>query len=189
MIGYDHRFGKNREGSFEDLRAYAETSGFKVEEIPAEDIDHNTISSTKIRKALLEGDLYTANRYLGRSYTLTGKVVQGKQLGRTIGFPTANIQVEEAYKLIPQNGVYAVRVQVDGAWYPAMMNIGMRPTFNGQTLTIEAHLLDFNQDIYEKQVTVAFIERLRDEMRFDGPENLKKQLENDRFAMRKILGD
>ncbi|WP_242918251.1 bifunctional riboflavin kinase/FAD synthetase [Pontibacter liquoris] len=187
IIGYDHRFGKNREGSFENLKAKSQQYGFEVEEIPRQDIDDVAVSSTKIRKAIESGDMETATRYLGRPYTLTATVVKGNQLGRTIGYPTANLQVPEAHKLIPAQGVYAVWVMLADDCFVGMMNIGMRPTVNGKQLTLEVHILDFDRDIYDRQLTVAFVKQLRKEQKFDGLEELKAQLAKDKEATRKVL--
>jgi riboflavin kinase/FMN adenylyltransferase len=178
VIGYDHRFGKNREGGFDYLSQHADRYGMTVEEIPREDVDAVGVSSTRIRRALEAGDVATANRYLGYDYPLTGTVVKGRQLGRTIGWPTANIQCEEPLKLIPARGVYAVMATTEaGTHHPAMLNIGVRPTVGGNlTQTVEAHLLDFDGDLYDQPLTVQFITRLRDEQKFDGLDALKAQL-------------
>ena len=187
VIGYDHRFGKNREGSFENLKARSAQYGFEVEEIPRQDVDDVGVSSTKIRKALENGDIETANLYLGRHYTLTSVVVEGDKIGRTIGYPTANLAMPEPHKLIPFNGVYAVYASVEGKRYPAMMNIGLRPTVSGKNLTLEVHLLDFNQDIYGKSITIEFVEHLRNEKMFSGLDELKDQLARDESATRRVL--
>ncbi|WP_114782279.1 bifunctional riboflavin kinase/FAD synthetase [Botryobacter ruber] len=187
IIGYDHRFGKNREGSFENLKARSQQYGFEIEEIPRQDIDDVAVSSTKIRKALESGDIPTATSYLGRYYTLTSTIEQGQQLGRTIGFPTANLALPEPHKLIPANGVYAVWVTVGQEKHPGMMNIGTRPTVDGTRLTLEVHLLDFSQDIYGQPVTVAFVEQLREEKKFEGLEALKAQLAKDKEATKRLL--
>ena len=187
IIGYDHRFGKNREGSFENLKARSQQYGFEVEEIPRQDIDDVGVSSTKIRRALENGDIETASLYLGRRYSITSEVVEGDKIGRTIGYPTANLAIPEAPKLIPANGVYAVWAQVDGERYPAMMNIGMRPTVSGKSLTLEVHILDFNKDIYGKSITVEFVEHLRNEKMFNGLNELKAQLAMDEANTRRVL--
>lgn len=188
VIGYDHRFGRNREGNFDFLKAHAGRFGFEVEEIPRQDIDEVGVSSTKIRLALEAGDVALASRYLGRPYSLTGTVVEGQRLGHTIGYPTANLQVEEPIKLIPAKGVYAVRVKIGEDRYGAMMNIGYRPTVGGTSLSIEAHLFYFSENLYRKQVEVAFVERLRDEQKFSGLEELKTQLAKDKEAALRVLG-
>ncbi|WP_347156801.1 bifunctional riboflavin kinase/FAD synthetase [Pontibacter chitinilyticus] len=187
IIGYDHRFGKNREGSFENLKARSQQYGFEVEEIPRQDIDEVGVSSTKIRKALESGDIDTATRYLGHPYTLTSTVVEGNKLGRTIGYPTANLALPEAHKLVPANGVYAVWVTLGEERFAGMMNIGFRPTVNGKHRTLEVHLLDFDRDIYGQQLTVEFVQLLREEQKFDGLDALKTQLAKDKVRTRQVL--
>jgi riboflavin kinase / FMN adenylyltransferase len=188
VIGYDHRFGKNREGSFEHLMVHSSKYGFEVEEIPREDVEDVGVSSTKIRKALESGDLETANSYLGRYYTLTSTIVEGNKLGRTIGYPTANLALPGPNKLIPANGVYAVWATIAGERHPGMMNIGMRPTVDGTHLTLEVNLLNFNRDIYGQTITVAFVAHLRHEEKFNGLDALKEQLAKDKEATAKVLG-
>lgn len=189
VIGYDHHFGRNREGSFEHLKEYGPMYGFEVEEIPAQEIDDVNVSSTKIREALLNGDITTANLYLGHEYMLTGEVVGGDSLGRKLGYPTANIHNNEASKLIPKVGVYAVKVLWNNEWFGGMLNIGVRPTVTDELITkIEVHIFDFDHSIYGQQVQVFFCERLRDEKRFDSVEALKAQLANDEKAAKKLLG-
>ncbi|MGG8496135.1 bifunctional riboflavin kinase/FAD synthetase [Tenacibaculum sp. TC6] len=180
IIGYDHHFGKNREGNIEQLTEYSHLFDFKVEEIPAQDIDDVSVSSTKIRKALLNGELKTANKYLGYNFSLTGKVVTGEQLGSKIGFPTANISIPENYKLIPKTGAYVVKSTIDKQSFFGMMNIGNRPTVNGDHQTIEIHFFDFNLNIYKKEITVELLYFLRDEQRFNSVNDLKIQLEKDK---------
>jgi len=187
IIGYDHRFGKNREGSFDNLKARAKQYGFEVEEIPRQDVDDVAVSSTKIRKALESGDIETATRYLGRNYTLTSTVEEGNKLGRTIGYPTANLAMPAPHKLIPANGVYAVWVWVSKTRYAGMMNIGVRPTIDGKQLTLEVHILNFNSDIYGQSITVEFAKQLRQEQKFNGLEALKAQLAKDREAAEQVL--
>ncbi len=179
VIGYDHRFGRDRAGGFESIRANQEQYGFEVEEIPRQDIDAVGISSSKIRAALSEGNLATATQFLGRTYSLTGTVVKGRQLGRTIGFPTANLQVDDPVKLIPANGVYAVRVQQGGKTYGGMLNIGFRPTVAGENQTIETYIFDFDKDIYGEHMTLFFHEFLRPEQKFTGLPALVEQLQQD----------
>lgn len=176
VIGYDHRFGKNREGSFEYLQAHHEEYGFDLEEIPRQDVEDIGVSSTKIRHALETSDIETAINYLGRPYELNGLVIKGQQIGRSIGFPTANIHIPNDYKLIPKDGVYAVEALVNGALYKAMLNIGNRPTVNGTQKTVEANLFDFQGDLYDKQITIYIKAFLREEKKFDGLEALKQQL-------------
>jgi len=188
VIGYNHRFGHNREGSFEYLKEHAHEFGFTVEEIPEQDVDDVAVSSTKIRNALEEGDVKTAHEYLGRPYNITGKVVSGDRIGRSIGFPTANIQIPESYKLIPADGAYAVRLNLKGKKLEGMMNIGFRPTVSGdRQRTLEAHIFDFTEEIYDQQLTVHFIGLIRKEMKFDGVGALKEQLVKDREAAKIIL--
>ena len=187
VIGYDHRFGKNREGSFEYLSAHAHQYGFEVEEIPRQDVDHIGVSSTRIRNALNAGEVHIANEYLGRPYTIQGKVQEGKQLGRSLGFPTANLQMTESFKLIPADGVYAVRVHIAKEEYKGMMNIGFRPTVDGSARQIEVHLFDFNQTIYGEILEVQVIERIREEFRFNSTEELKAQLEKDKETALRLL--
>ena len=180
IIGYDHKFGKNRAADFNDLIAFGKEFGFEVEEIPAKQVDEVAVSSTKIRNSLLEGNISLANDYLGYSYMLSGIVIKGNQLGRTIGFPTANIEVSENYKLIPKNGVYIVSAIVNNQTIFGMMNIGIKPTLGDNIPTIEVHLLDFSEDIYCQEIQVNVIERLRDEQKFESFEALKSQLEIDK---------
>ena len=185
VIGYDHQFGKNREGSIAYLKDIAETYEFEVIEIPAQDIDEVNVSSTKIREALLKGDVQRANMFLGEPYQLSGTVIRGKALGQTIGFPTANIDVNSDLKLIPGIGVYAVEVLVDDQVYRGMLNIGLRPTVvSSDVVNLEVHILDFHQDIYDKNITVRFMDRVRDEQKFESVEALKEQLKNDEKVVR-----
>jgi len=187
IIGYDHHFGKNREGNIEQLTEYSYLYDFDVEEIPAQDIDDVSVSSTKIRRALLNGELKTANKYLGYNYPLKGKVVKGENLGSKIGFPTANIEIPENYKLIPKTGVYVVQSLINEQSFYGMMNIGNRPTVNGQNQTIEIHFFNFNQNIYDKEITVELLYFLRDEEKFDSIEKLTQQLQQDLINARAFL--
>ena len=187
IIGYDHRFGKNREGGLEDLRKHADRYQYKVEEIPKQDIDENGVSSTRIRKALEMGDVRLANQYLGREYSITGMVVKGKQLGRTLGYPTANVNIKETYKLIPADGIYAVRVCNQYKKLDGMLNIGCRPTVGGHHKTIEVHIFDFHEDIYNAEISIEFIKHLRKEVKFDSADALRAQLRQDEQAVRCIL--
>ena len=189
VIGYDHQFGKNREGNIEFLKEICEVYGFEVIEIPAQDIDAVNVSSTKIRKAILDGDLAKANEYLGERFELTGTVVHGQAIGKTIGFPTANIKVNSELKLIPGNGVYAVAVSLKDSDYIGMLNIGNRPTVNDSTdRTIEVHILDFSGEIYAEEITVKFIDKLRDEKQFKDLQELQNQLkEDEKFIRNKYL--
>ena len=187
VIGYDHRFGRNREGSFEFLQKVALDYGFEVEEIPRQDIEELAISSTRIRKALLRGDVAEANGLLGRPYQFSGVVVKGKQLGRTLGYPTANIEVKENYKLVPANGVYAVKVLHQESTLDGMLNIGFRPTVDGTFRTIEVNLFDFQQDIYGERLTIGLIAYLRPEMKFKNVDELVGQIIEDKTKAKKLL--
>ncbi|MBL6445935.1 bifunctional riboflavin kinase/FAD synthetase [Fulvivirga sp. 29W222] len=189
VIGYDHRFGKNREGSFEHLKENSSIYGFDVEEISRQDIDNVGVSSTKIRTALLEGDAATSTELLGRPYSISGRVIKGEKIGRILGFPTANIEVDSQHKLIPADGSYAVKVHHRDQIYQGMLNIGYRPTVNGKTRTIEAHLFNFNEDIYGETICIDFIRRIRDEIKFSDVEELKKQLASDKSLAIKILNE
>ena len=180
IIGYDHRFGKNRTANIDDLTAFGLKYGFEVEQISAQEINDISISSTKIRTALEDGEINLANEYLGYSYFLSGTVVKGKQLGRTIGFPTANIELEEEYKLVPKNGVYIVAAKIDGKSVYGMMNIGFNPTVQGEKRTIEVHFFDFDLDIYDRHIRVAILQRIRSEEKFESVEFLKIQLGKDK---------
>lgn len=187
IIGYDHHFGKNREGNIEQLSEYSELYNFSVEEIPAQDIDEVSISSTKIRKALANGHLKTANNYLGYNFMLTGTVVNGKQLGGKIGFPTANIDIKETYKLIPKTGVYVVKSEINKKVIFGMMNIGNRPTINGKHQTIEVHFFDFNQNVYHQKITIETLYFLREEQKFDSVKILIHQLKKDEEIARTYI--
>lgn len=182
IIGYDHRFGRNRTANINDLREFGVAFDFKVEEIQAKEIDDVTISSTKIRKALTEGDITTANTYLGYEFMLTGTVISGKGLGKQIDFPTANIHIKETYKLIPRQGVYFVKSIIDNVPVFGMMNIGTNPTVKGTKQTIEVHFFDFNRDIYGEKIQIRLIKRLRNEEKFDSVEKLQQQLYKDKQA-------
>lgn len=180
VIGYDHHFGINRSGNIDLLREYAPIFKYQVEQISKETIEDIDVSSTKIRKALLSGDIETGEQLLGHPYTLSGYVIKGKQIGRTIGFPTANIQLGVDYKLIPQTGVYAVYVKIGDKRFKGMLNIGFRPTVAGSEKTIEVHLLDFNEDIYGEELEIQLVKRLRDETKFANLEELKAQITKDK---------
>ncbi|MDN3675231.1 bifunctional riboflavin kinase/FAD synthetase [Flavobacterium branchiarum] len=180
IIGHDHRFGRNRTADINDLIAFGEQYGFEVEQISAQEIKDVSVSSTKIRKALTEGDMNLANEYLDYDYFLTGTVVKGKQLGRTIGFPTANLKIEEEYKLIPKNGVYIVKSTINEKVVYGMMNIGLNPTVGGQAQSIEIHFLDFNEDIYDLEIAVSLLQYIREEQKFGSVALLKEQLEKDK---------
>ncbi|MEO7049200.1 MAG: bifunctional riboflavin kinase/FAD synthetase, partial [Ferruginibacter sp.] len=181
IIGYDHRFGKNREGDYKLLEKEALNYQFKVKEIPEHVLQDVTVSSTKIREALLNGDIETAKNFLGYEYFFSGKVIEGNKLGRTIGYPTANIELEDANKLIPANGVYAVDTEVAGKKYKGMMNIGVRPTVDGTKRVIEVNIFDFDTNIYGETIKVIIKKRLRSEVKFNGLDELKAQLAKDKI--------
>lgn len=187
IIGYDHRFGRNRNANIQDLITFGNTLGFEVEEIPAQEIDDVSVSSTKIRNALLEGDIETANSYLSYAYMLTGTIGKGKGLGKEFGFPTANLHIAEEYKLIPKTGVYVVKSTLDGKEYFGMMNIGFNPTVDGTTKSIEVHFFDFHGDLYEKKIQVNILHRIRDEHKFNSVEELKQQLQKDRARSLELI--
>lgn len=180
IIGYDHRFGKNRSADISDLIQFGTTYNFEVEQISAEEINEIAVSSTKIRTSLLNADLETATHFLGYPYEFSGTVVQGKQLGRTIGFPTANIGIDQEYKLLPKNGVYVVKVTLENESVYGMMNIGVRPTVDGLTQTVEVFLFDFNREIYNAHLTVTVLKFIRDEEKFESLDALKTQIQNDK---------
>ncbi|WP_367772508.1 bifunctional riboflavin kinase/FAD synthetase [Flavobacterium sp. WC2421] len=182
IIGHDHRFGRNRTANIDDLINFGKQYGFEVEQISVQEINDLSVSSTKIRNALLEGNMNLANEYLGYDYFLTGTIFKGKQLGRTIGFPTANLKIEENYKLIPLNGVYIVKSTIDQKTVYGMMNIGFNPTVKGESLSIEIHYLDFDADLYDQKVAVSILKYLRPEEKFDSVDTLKKQLQKDKEA-------
>lgn len=182
IIGYDHRFGRNRTADINDLIEFGDTYGFDVEQISAQEINAVSVSSTKIRTALSEGQIELANDYLGYDYSLTGTVTKGQQLGRTIGYPTANIHIDEDYKLIPKNGVYIAKSVLNGKTVFGMMNIGNRPTVNGTTQTIEINFFDFDQDLYDQTITVSLLKRMRDEQKFESLDALKNQLALDKIT-------
>lgn len=181
VIGYDHRFGRNRTANIDDLIEFGEKYNFEVEQISVQEIQDASVSSTKIRNALEEGNIQLANQYLGYSYFLTGEVQKGKQLGRTIGFPTANIKIEEDYKLIPKQGVYIVQSNLNEKLVYGMMNIGMNPTVGGKNISIEVYFLDFNSDLYDQKIQITLLEYLRSEQKFDSVSLLKEQLEKDKL--------
>lgn len=200
IVGYDHRFGKDRKGGMAELLAYAQRYGYTVEQIPEQDINDVAVSSTKIRKALLDGDVALAAEYLGYFFSINGPVIKGDKIGRTIGFPTANIFVEETYKLIPSDGIYAVTVEMDGELeeqksegsdanqrpkakhlYKGMAYIGQRPTINGMTRNIEVNIFDFNREIYGQTITMKFLKFLRHDVKFTGLEALTAQLHQDKL--------
>ncbi|RLJ65579.1 riboflavin kinase/FMN adenylyltransferase [Lacinutrix venerupis] len=180
IIGYDHQFGRNRTANINDLKNFGNQYGFEVEEITAQDIDDVSVSSTKIRKALTEGDITTANNFLGYPFIISGTVEKGKGLGRTINFPTANIAVSEDYKLIPKQGVYIVKTNINNEIIYGMMNIGTNPTVNGKTQTIEVHFFNFKNNIYNQEIKIELLQRLRDEQKFESIDALTEQLVKDK---------
>lgn len=196
IIGYDHRFGKDREGNIQKLQEFASEYNFDVEEIPEQDINDVAVSSTQIRNALIKGDVQTANAFLGYSFSLFGQVIKGDQLGRTLGFPTANLLIEENYKLIPGDGIYAVTVKIhsDGSvseqtseTYKGMAYIGNRPTINGMSRNIEVNIFDFDQDIYREYISIEFLHFIRGDIRFNNISALKTQITNDKKTALNLL--
>ncbi len=187
IIGYDHHFGKNRLGDFSTLYDLGYKYGFEVEKLAAQNVENVAISSTKIRRALNEGKIKVANTLLGYEYSITGIVVSGQKIGRTIGFPTANIDLEDEYKLVTANGVYACRVEYEGKIYLGMGNIGLRPTVNHSDLTIEVNIFDFDKEIYGESITIFFVDRIRDEVKFENLEGLRAQLQKDKNTVTAIL--
>jgi len=188
-VGYDHRFGRNRAGDVDLLRKLGPDYGFQVDVIPAQEVDHDVVSSRRIRTVLREeGDVEKAEELLGRPYQLEGVVARGEGRGRQIGYPTANLALQDARKLIPKRGVYATLVQLpDGSRHGGMMNIGRRPTFDGMDVTVEVHLFDFDGDLYGERLSVQFLQRLRDEQKFDSPDALVMQLSEDEQHCRSIV--
>ena len=187
IIGYDHRFGKGREASVTDLKEYSKEFNFVVDEIDAQEIEKIAISSTKIRKSINEGDLKTTKTYLGRFFSLTGKVVEGDGLGKQIDYPTANISIEEDYKIIPKDGVYYIKTTIDNSLYNGMMNIGHRPTIGTKKKSIEVNLFNFNRDIYDRIISIDIVEKIRDEKKFASIEALKTQLAKDQEHCLKLI--
>lgn len=187
VVGYDHRFGRNREGDFDQLEEYGEMYEFSVQEIPVQDINEISVSSTKIRKALAEGEIRKVTKYLGYAFSVSGIVVKGERLGNTIGYPTANLKIKESYKLIPKKGVYLVRAKINGVYVDGMMNIGVRPTVDGIDQTIETHFFDFDEDLYGKTLQIELIEFLREEQKFESLDALKKQLSEDKKKSLSLL--
>lgn len=189
VVGYDHHLGKNREGTYDNIVKLGRQNGFSVEKIEAFILDEIGISSSKIRKALQIGKVAKANRFLGYTFSLHGKVAEGNRLGRSIGFPTANVEAADLYKLIPAEGVYAITVKVQNKFHKAMLNIGHRPTINtnADNRTIEAHIFDFDKNIYNEEITIYFHNRIRDEQKFASFDELKAQLVHDKVAIQKYL--
>ena len=187
IIGYDHRFGRNRNADIQDLKKYGVEFGFEVEEISAQQLDEVSVSSTKIRKALAKGDIHTANTYLGYPFTITGTVTKGKALGRTIGYPTANLHVPQTYKLIPKNGVYVVKAIIHNTITYGITSIGTNPTVGGTAKSIETFFLDTNADLYDKQLQLQFLQHIREEATFKDLEDLKKAIQKDEAFARDYI--
>ena len=180
IIGYDHRFGRNRTADINNLIEFGKKYDFEVEQISAQEINDISVSSTKIRNALNEGNMFLANKYLGYDYFLSGTVIKGKQLGKSIGFPTANLSIEEDYKLIPQKGVYIVSSTIDNQKIFGMMNIGHNPTVGGENLSVEIHFLNFDADLYGQNISVSILKHIRAEQKFDSLALLREQIEKDK---------
>ena len=187
IIGYDHHFGRNREGNFQELANLSDLYGYEIQKIEPQRHQDVSVSSSKIRKLILEDEIKTASDYLGHLFCLKGIIVKGKQRGRSIGYPTANILIDNKWKLLPTDGSYAVWAEVDGQKYKAMMNIGFNPTFSPEKRTVEVHILDFNKDIYGKDMRVSVVQKLRNEKKFNSVGELKKTLEIDENKVRNIL--
>lgn len=188
VIGYDHQFGRDREGTIDTIKKLGSELGFDSYVVTKQEMGDVTISSTLIRRTLAEqGDVKRASEYLDRNYLLNGIVMHGDERGRTIGYPTANLKPEHENKVIPKNGVYTVKVRVQGEWFGGMMNIGVRPTFDDPVRTVEVNIFDFNREIYGETIQVRFIDRIRDERKFGGIEELKAQLQSDKEKSLAIL--
>ncbi|MEZ5199100.1 MAG: bifunctional riboflavin kinase/FAD synthetase [Bacteroidales bacterium] len=188
IVGYDHHFGKDREGNYDKLNELGRKYGFEVFEVPAQFIGNQAVSSTKIRNSLMNGNIREANAMLGYEYSISGHVVEGNKIGRSIGFPTANIEIDDKYKLISAGGVYACKVEIDGNLFPGMGNIGTRPTIGKHDFVTEVHIFNFNENIYGKEISVYFIERIRDEKKFKDLEELKNQLIRDKNTVAELFG-
>lgn len=187
IIGYDHRFGRNREATINDLKNFGLDYDFTVEEIPAQDLESIAVSSTKVRNTIISGEIKKANQYLGRPFSLSGTIVKGDKIGRKIGFPTANLFIEEEYKLKPQNGVYLVQCHLNNLKYFGMMNVGKRPTVSGKETQIETYFFDFNGDLYGKKLNINLLEKIRDEQKYDSMESLRSQLSVDQKICQKLI--
>jgi riboflavin kinase / FMN adenylyltransferase len=189
VIGYDHRFGKDRQGGLDDLLRLGPVYGFDVVEIPEQDINEVAISSTRVRNALLTGEIELANTFLGYPFFITARVVRGDQIGRQLGYPTANLVIQERYKLIPADGIFAVNVNIEGTKYKGMAYIGTRPTIDGTRRNIEVNIFDFDYDIYNQQIRMEFYNFVRGDMKFSSIEDLKLQIDKDKAAVTGLLGD
>ena len=189
IIGYDHRFGRNRTADINDLRQFGKEFDFEVEEISQQDVEKVAVSSTKIRNALLEGRVERANLYLQHPFSLNGTIVKGRGIGKDFGFPTANMEIDEDYKLIPKNGVYVVSSMIEGEKVFGMMNIGTNPTVGGKEKTIEANFFQLDKDLYEKELEIEMLVRIRDEKKFDSIEDLKIAMKQDRAFSQQYIKD
>lgn len=187
IIGYDHRFGRNREATVEDLKHFGLDYDFSVEEIPAQDIASIAVSSTKVRNAISAGEIKKANQYLGRPFSLCGSIVKGDKIGRKIGYPTANLDIKETYKLRPQNGVYLVQSHLNNQKYFGMMNVGKRPTVSGKQIQTEIYFFDFDGDLYGNKLKIELLEKIRDEQKYDSLESLGNQLSIDQKSCQKLI--
>jgi len=188
IVGYDHRFGRNRKANIDDLKAFSKEYNFEVIEISKQDVDDVAISSTKIREAVQSGEIDLANRYLTKPFILTGKVVKGKQLGKSLGYPTANLLIEEDYKILPKEGVYVVRAEIDNTWYFGMMNIGHNPTIaDGNHKSVETYFFDFEGNLYNQALQIQMLKRIRDEKKFNSVEELKSAMKNDEIFSRQYI--
>jgi riboflavin kinase/FMN adenylyltransferase len=187
IIGYDHRFGRNRNATIEDLKEYGVTYGFEVIEIGVQQMNEVAVSSTKIRKAVKDGNIERANSFLGYSFMLSGSIIEGRGIGKTLDFPTANLQIDEDYKLIPAMGVYIVRSLIDGKIVYGLTNIGLNPTVGGSKRTIETYFLDFNNNIYNQPIRLEFLKRIREEKQFSSVEDLRKAIKKDELFARVFL--
>ncbi len=188
VIGYDHRFGNGRQGNIDLLRQLAPKYGYEVEEIPAQTLDEISVSSTKVRNALLDGDIQQANEFLAHPFTIKGKVIHGDKIGRILGFPTANIEVSNSHKLIPASGVYAVKIKIEDTFYKGALSIGYRETvFDNSSLTIEVFILDFDGDLYDKELDMIFVQYLRPQIKYENWDLLKEQIEKDVISVRNAV--
>jgi len=187
VIGYNHHFGRNREGSISNLKEYADLYDFNIHEVGPYQLEKVSVSSTKVRDAINTGAMQLANRYLGYNFHFSGKVIEGKGMGKTLGFPTANIKIQDVNKIIPKEGVYAVYIYYKNKKYGGMLNIGKNPTFNQNDLSIEVNIFNFNHSIYNEFITIEFVKRIRDEKKFKSIEELKHQLSMDKIASLNII--
>jgi len=190
IVGYNHQFGKDRKAGYDFLMECSNKFGFDIERLDVKLVENDSISSTKIREFLIVGKIEIANKYLGYEYFISGNIIDGNKIGRTLGFPTANIQIPEPYKQIPYDGVYAVRVKINEELYFGMLNIGTRPTIESsvKTKNMEVHIFNFDKKIYNQSITVSFVQRIRDEKKFASIDDLKLQLEKDKIQISKLFG-